>query len=398
MLLVLYSRKNYLFVQLDRQHIVNRFLSYVAYDTTSSETVPVTEGQLMLSKYLAKELKEIGCSNVICDNYGYTYAFIPSNQLSRESSIGFIAHIDTSPDAPAANVKTHISQGTGFYEGQDVIFTDQTTLLGADDKAGVTAIVSAAEFLLSNPSILHPDLYLAFTPNEEVGRGTEHFNRSVFKADFAYTIDGGRLGELEYENFNAAQAIVTISGVNVHPGYAKGKMVNAILLASDFISQLPASETPNTTDGYEGFYHVTHISGSVENAEIKLILRDFSRTNLNKRIDFLKSTADTLNAKYKDQTPISVSTSFQYGNMKDALVGHENVIERARKAMLNLDISPIEQPIRGGTDGAMLTLEGLPCPNIFAGGENFHSRYEFLPIPSLLKATQVVIEIAKESN
>lgn len=385
-------------MQLDTNHIVQRFLRYVAIDTTSSEEIAVTEGQLRLANELADELCQLGCSDVISTPHGYVYASLPNNsQDNNLPAIGFIAHIDTSPDASGSNIKPIITKGSGSYEGQDIITTDGTTLLGADDKAGVTAIVSTAEYFITHPQVSHGDLYFAFTPNEEVGRGTEHFDRDIFKADFAYTIDGGTIGELEYENFNAASATVHFNGKNTHPGYAKGQMINAALLMSSFINQLPSDQTPAYTEGRQGFYHVTSASANTESADLKIIIRDFDKQELQRRISFLIHLANDMNKQFNcvSQPLVSVSHKFQYGNMFDVMKNHIDVIIRAREAMRRLGIEPIERPIRGGTDGAMLTLSGLPCPNLFAGGENFHSRDEFLPIPSLLAATQLIIEIAK---
>lgn len=385
-------------MQLNTDHIVQRFCHYVGFDTTSSEEVEITQGQLDFSKILAEELGKIGCSDVLATPQGYVYASLKRNTLDENvPSIGFIAHTDTSPDAPGHDIKPQIVKGKGVYEGQDIITSDGNTLLGADDKAGITAIVSAIEYLVAHQEIKHGDLYFAFTPNEEVGRGTEHFDRNIFKAAYAYTIDGGTIGELEYENFNAAKAIVTIKGHNVHPGYAKGIMVNAALLMAQFIQRLPADQTPATTEGRQGFYHVTSASATTESATIKLILRDFDKLELQRRIDFIYQLAQDINVTVGDafQQPIvSVTHDFQYGNMNDAMKGHEDVIIRAHEAMRSLGVEPVERPIRGGTDGAMLTLAGLPCPNLFAGGENFHSCEEYLPIPSLIAATKLIITLS----
>ncbi len=389
-------------MQLKTDHIVQRFCHYVGFDTTSSEEVEITQGQLDFSKMLAEELGQIGCSDVLATPQGYVYASLKRNTLDENvSSIGFIAHMDTSPDAPGHDIKPQIVKGKGVYEGQDIITSDGNTLLGADDKAGITAIVSAIEYLVAHQEIKHGDLYFAFTPNEEVGRGTEHFDRNIFKADYAYTIDGGTIGELEYENFNAVKAIVTIKGHNVHPGYAKGIMVNAALLMAQFIQRLPADQTPATTEGRQGFYHVTSASATTESATIKLILRDFDKSELQRRIDFIYQIAQDINdtvGNRLQQPIVSVSHNFQYGNMKDAMKGHEDVIIRVREAMRRMGIMPIERPIRGGTDGAMLTLAGLPCPNLFAGGENFHSCEEYLPIPSLIAATKLIITLSIVEN
>lgn len=383
--------------------IVDRFLKYVSFATTSDETTgttPSTPGQMVFARYLADELKSIGLTDVTLDNNGYIMATLEAN-VQRDNVqctppvVGFIAHMDTSPDVSGENIKPQIVKATkGRYAGQDIIQTDGTTLLGADDKAGIAEIVTAMEYLIAHPEIKHGKVRIGFTPDEEIGCGADHFDVKAFGADFAYTMDGGAIGELEYENFNAAAAKIRFHGINVHPGSAYRKMVNSMLVAQEFNSMLPALETPAHTQDYDGFFHLVGMSGTVEESTLSYIIRDHDRTRFEERKRTLQTIAQHLELQYGKGT-IEVELRDQYYNMREKIEPVMHIIELAKNAMLAVGVAPIVKPIRGGTDGARLSFEGLPCPNIFAGGENFHSRMEFIPIPSMEAAMKVIIEIIK---
>lgn len=397
-----------------------RFLEYVKVDTKSDETTrttPSTKGQLELGRILEKELKEIGLSDVHVDEFGYVYATLKGNSDKKDiPTIGFISHMDTAPDMSGKNVNPQIVKNYDGnvivlnkelnikldpnelpelknYVGKTLITTDGTTLLGADDKAGISEIITAMEYLINNPDIKHGDIKICFTPDEEIGEGADHFNVKAFDADFAYTLDGGPLGELEFENFNAASAKVNIKGKNVHPGSAKGKMINSILVAHEFVSLLPQDEVPEKTEGYEGFSFLLGIEGSVENTQMSFIIRDFFEEGFEKKKQQFEDIAEKLNAKYGDI--ISVEIKEQYRNMKEKIEPVMHIVDTAKKAMEMADIVPKIQPIRGGTDGARLSFMGLPTPNIFTGGENFHGRYEYISINSMEKAVEVILNIIK---
>lgn len=397
-----------------------RFLEYVKVDTKSDETTrttPSTKGQLELGKILEKELKEIGLSDIFVDEFGYVYATLKGNSDKKNiPTIGFISHMDTAPDMSGKDVNPQIVKNYDGnvvvlnkeldikldpkelpelknYIGKTLITTDGTTLLGADDKAGISEIVTAMEYLINNPDIKHGDIKICFTPDEEIGEGADHFNVKGFDADFAYTLDGGPIGELEFENFNAASAKVNIKGKNVHPGSAKGKMINSILVAHEFVSLLPQDEVPEKTEGYEGFSFLLGIEGSVENTQMSFIIRDFFEEGFEKKKQQFEDIAERLNAKYGDV--ISVEIKEQYRNMKEKIEPVMHIVDTAKKAMEMADIVPKIQPIRGGTDGARLSFMGLPTPNIFTGGENFHGRYEYIAIESMEKAVETIINIVK---
>lgn len=400
-------------------NIIERFLTYTAYDTQSceaSQTVPSTPGQHIFGKQLINELKTIGMEDVLHDANGYIMATLPASpSCNNIPTIGFIAHMDTSPDCSGKDIRPQVVRYTGGeivlnekqnivlspttfpelenYVGQDIIVTDGTTLLGADDKAGVAAIISAMEFLITHPEIEHGKIRIAFTPDEEVGRGADFFDVTRFGCQWAYTVDGGEIGELEFENFNAAYAKITIQGRNVHPGTAKGKMVNASLVAIELNDALPSDQRPEHTSGYEGFFHLTQFNGTVENASLTYIIRDHDRQLFEEKKQLIQSTVDRLNQKYADC--ISLEMGDQYYNMREIVEQHENIITLAREAMIAVGVTPRIKPIRGGTDGARLSFEGLPCPNLFTGGHNFHGRYEFLPVRSLEKSMETIIQIIK---
>lgn len=406
------------------QHIINRFISYVTVDTESdpnSDTTPSTAKQWDLANKLVEELKSIGLSDVTIDENAYIMATLPSNVDYEVPTIGFIAHFDTTPDFTGANVKPQIVENYDggdiilnkeqnivlspsyfsdllLYKGQTLITTDGTTLLGADDKAGITEIVTAMEYLINNPEIKHGTIKIGFTPDEEIGRGAHKFDVEKFGADWAYTMDGGQIGELEYENFNAAGVKVTIKGKSVHPGYAKGKMINSLLIANKFISKLPKKEVPEKTKGYEGFFHVSNIKGSIEHTEIGLIIRDHSKKKFEERKKTIQAIVNKINKKYAakfGEDIISAEIKDQYFNMKEKVEPVYHIVEIAEKAMMELGIKPLIKPIRGGTDGSQLSFMGLPCPNIFAGGHNFHGKYEYVPVESMQKATEVIVKIAE---
>ena len=400
--------------------IVERFLNYVKFDTQSSEdanTTPSTDKQLVFAKYLRDELEGIGLDDVDLDDNGYLYATLPGNTDKKAPTIGFISHMDTSPDASGANIKPRIvktydggdillNEKSGMtlspkvfpellgHKGEDLIVTDGTTLLGADDKAGIAAIVQAMVYLQEHSEIEHGDIRVGFNPDEEIGLGAHLFDVKKFGCEWAYTIDGGDVGELEYECFNAAGAKIRIKGASVHTGYAKGKMINAARIATELQNMIPATDLPETTEGYEGFYHLLHLDGNCESAVMSYIIRDHDRKKFEARKDFMKKLADKLNDKYgKDVVAIEIYD--QYYNMKEKVEPVMHVIDIAIKAMEELGISPKVQAIRGGTDGAQLSFRGLPCPNIFAGGINFHGPYEFLPIPSMEKAMMTIVKICQ---
>ncbi|TJX67582.1 peptidase T [Soehngenia saccharolytica] len=404
------------------QNLTERFLNYVKIETTSDEnspTYPSTKNQLEFAKQIANELKEIGLVEVEVDENGYVMATCPANTNKDLPVIGFIAHMDTSPDMSGKNVNPKIVKNydgkdielnkeagivlspSDFPElldniGLDLITTDGTTLLGADDKAGIAEIITAMEYLLSHPELPHGKIRIAFTPDEEIGRGADLFDVKKFGASFAYTLDGGPIGELEYENFNAASAKITIQGRNVHPGSAKGKMVNSALVAMELNSMLPVNERPEFTEKYEGFYHLTNISGTVENTTISYIIRDHSRELFENKKILLQEIVDFLNKKYGDIITLEVKDS--YYNMKEMIEPKMFIVDLAKEAMENVGIIPKIQPIRGGTDGARLSFMGLPCPNIFTGGFNFHGKYEYIPIQSMEKAVETVLEIIRLST
>ena len=385
--------------------IVDRFLKYVSFCTTSDENTgltPSTPGQIEFAKYLAEELKSIGLSEVRLDENGYIMATLESNQPSDRSCqipvVGFIAHMDTSPDASGKHVKASIVKAEEreyidpLYAGQDVIVTDETTLLGADDKAGIAEIVTACEFLIQHPEIPHGKIRIAFTPDEEIGQGADHFDVNAFGADFAYTMDGGTIGELEFENFNAAACKIKIHGLNVHPGYAYHKMHNSMRIAHQIIAMIPRSETPEHTQGYQGFFHLVGINGTVEETTLSYIIRDHDRNRFEARKQAIIQMVEAMNTKYGEGTA-EIELRDQYYNMREKIEPVMHIIDLVIDAMKAVNVTPNVKPIRGGTDGARLSFEGLPCPNIFAGGENFHSRYEYLPIPSMIKAMEVILQI-----
>ena len=401
------------------RNFIDRFIEYVGYATTSDENTgmtPSTPGQMVFAKQLVKELTSLGLEEVSVDDNGYVMATLPSNCSEKIPTIGFIAHLDTAPDLSGKHVKPRIVKNydggdifldeekqyilspTQFpellkYKGQDIIVTNGHTLLGADDKAGVTEIISAVEYLLEHPEIKHGKVRIAFTPDEEIGQGAHKFDVERFGADWAYTMDGGEIGELEYENFNAAVARVSFAGRNVHPGYAKHKMINSLRIANQFAIMLPRWETPEHTEGYEGFYHLIGIEGSVENTVLTYIVRDHDRDRFERRKKELEHLARKINKEFPNCATIEIKD--QYYNMREKIEPVMHIIDIAQQAMRNADVTPVVVPIRGGTDGAQLSFKGLPCPNIFAGGLNFHGRYEFVPIPSMEKAMNVIVEIAR---
>lgn len=400
--------------------VIERFLRYVKVNTTSdgqSGKTPSSQGQKFFADQLAKELRDIGMDEVEVDHFGYVMATLPSNTRASIPVVGLIAHLDTSPDFPGDRVVPQICynyQGDNIvlngssgcvlsakefpellkYIGQDIITSDGNTLLGADNKAGIAEIITAVEYLLLHPEITHGKIRICFTPDEEIGEGADHFDVLKFGADFAYTIDGGEIGELEYENFNAAKATVTFLGRNVHPGYAKGKMVNSMLLAYEFMSLMPAGEVPEQTGDYEGFYHLNVIQGDVEKTELHYIIRDFDRRSFEKRKLFIQSAVDQMASRYGAHS-VLLDLKDQYYNMKEKIEPVLHVVDLARKAMLMEGVQPLVRPIRGGTDGARLSFMGLPTPNLFAGGHNFHGRYEFIPVQSMEKAVDVIVRLVR---
>ena len=400
-------------------NVVDRFLQYVKFDTQSDELTnlwPSTPGQMEFAQHLEKELQAMGLEDITLDDNGYLMATLPANIETPVPTVGFIAHLDTSPDLSGRHVTPRIvknyeggditlnaEKGIGLsprefpeldtYRGQDLIVTDGNTLLGADDKAGIAEIISAVDYLMKHPEIKHGKIRIAFNPDEEIGQGAHKFDVEQFGADFAYTMDGGEIGELEYENFNAAVAKVTFTGRNVHPGYAKHKMINSIRIANQFTSMLPRWETPEHTEGYEGFYHLISIEGNVEKTVVTYIIRDHDRDRFERRKKELEHLVRKINNEFPNSTSIEIKD--QYYNMREKIEPVMYIIDIAEDAMRIAGVEPHVVPIRGGTDGAQLSFKGLPCPNIFAGGLNFHGRYEFIPIPSMEKATQVIVEIAR---
>ncbi len=399
-------------------NLVDRFLKYVSFETQSSETsgtTPSTPGQRVLAEEIVKDLKEIGLEDITLDDKCYLMATLPANTSKNVPVIGFVAHLDTSPDMSGKNVNPRILTYTGGdivlskennivlspkmfpelndYIHQEIIVTDGNTLLGADDKAGVAGIISAMQYLKEHPEIEHGKIRIAFTPDEEIGQGADHFDVKKFGCEWAYTMDGGQVGELEYENFNAAAAKVSFKGLNVHPGTAKDKMVNASLLALEFASWLPANQRPETTEGYEGFYHLTNMSGTVEEASLSYIVRDHDRKLFEEKKKHLETLVTRMNEKHAGSTNIELKD--QYYNMKEIVEPKKHIIDLAFEAMKAVGVNPIVKPIRGGTDGARLSFMGLPCPNIFAGGHNFHGRYEYLPVNSLKKSMETIIKITE---
>ena len=405
---------------MNKQHIIDRFISYVKIDTESdpkSDSTPSTKKQWDLANKLVEELKSIGMTDVTIDTNSYVMATLPSNVDHDVPTIGFISHFDTSPDFTGANVNPQIVENYNgkdivlnkeqnivlspsyfddllLYKGQTLITTDGTTLLGADDKAGICEIVSAMEYLINHPEIKHGKIRVGFTPDEEIGRGAHKFDVKKFGADWAYTMDGSQVGELEYENFNAAGAVVKVKGKSVHPGYAKGKMVNSIFIATEFINSLPRMETPEHTEGYQGFFHLHTVKGNVEETVLEYIIRDHDKRHFEARKDAIEKLSKDLNKQYGREV-IEIEIKDQYFNMKEKVEPVMHIVDIAEEAMKQLDIKPLIKAIRGGTDGSQLSYMGLPCPNIFAGGHNFHGRFEYIPVESILKATEVIVKIAE---
>lgn len=399
--------------------VTDRFLSYVAFDTQSDELTnmtPSTPGQMIFAEYLKEQLEKMGLEEISLDNNGYLMASLPANCDTKAPVIGFIAHLDTSPDMSGKHVKPRIVNDYDGkevllnkdenivlspeefpellnYVGQDLIVTDGTTLLGADDKAGIAEIITAISYLQAHPEIKHGKIRIAFNPDEEIGQGAHKFDVEKFGAEFAYTMDGGAIGELEYENFNAASAKVTIKGRNVHPGSAKHKMINSMRVATQFIVMLPRWETPEHTEGYEGFYHLVGIEGTIEKTVLSYIIRDHDRARFESRKKEIEHLVRKTNMEFPGCASVEIKD--QYYNMREKIEPVMHVVELAEKAMREAGVEPKVQPIRGGTDGAQLSFKGLPCPNIFAGGENFHGRYEFVAIPSMEKATDVIVNICR---
>jgi tripeptide aminopeptidase len=401
-------------------NITERFLKYVSFHTTSDDSTnltPSTPGQMVFAQYLVEELTAIGLTEITLDKNGYVMATLPANSDKVIPTIGFIAHLDTSPDMSGKNIKSRVVENydgndillneekvivletskypeIAKYKGQDIIVTDGTTLLGADDKAGIAEIVTAMEYLIVHPEIKHGKIRIAFTPDEEIGQGAHHFDVEQFGAEWAYTMDGGEIGELEFENFNAAAAKVTFNGLNVHPGYAKHKMKNSIRIAHQFISMLPRHETPEHTEGYEGFYHLMGMEGNVEKTTLNYIIRDHDRDRFERRKKEMQHLVNKINAEFGENTA-TVELKDQYYNMREKVEPLMHIVDLAATAMKEVGITPNIKPIRGGTDGSQLSFKGLPCPNIFAGGHNFHGRFEYVPVQSMEKATQVIVTIVK---
>lgn len=399
--------------------VLEKFLKYVKYNTQSSTetgTTPSTKGQLVLAEELVKELKEIGMEYISLDENGYVMATLPANSEKNVKTIGFISHMDTAPDYSGANVNPQFVENydggdivlnkeknivlspksfpdLNHYVGKTLITTDGNSLLGADDKAGVAEIITAMEYLINHPEIKHGEIKICFTPDEEIGEGADHFDVEKFGAEVAYTMDGGMIGELEYENFNAVGVEVIFNGRNVHPGSAKNKMINSMLIASEFIEKAPKSETPEMTEGYEGFYLLCDIKGTVEKSELSYIIRDFDKNTFEDKKANMKKWADEINNTYGEGT-CEISIKDQYYNMKEKVEPVKYVVDIAFEAMKEVGIEPIVRPIRGGTDGARLSYMGLPCPNIFTGGENFHGKYEYIPVESMEKAVEVIVKVA----
>ena len=401
-----------------KSNLLDRFIKYVQIDTQSddsSETYPSTNKQFGLANLLVEELKELGLRNVDVDKFGYVTAVLPSNIEKKIPTIGFLAHMDTAPDMSGKNVKPQVFEnydGTDLeinkelgvkisveefpeikqYKGQTIITASGDTLLGADDKAGIAEIITAMEFLLKHPEIKHGEIKVAFTPDEEIGKGVDHFDVKKFGANYAYTLDGGPIGELEYENFNAAGATIKIQGRNIHPGYAKGKMINAILVAAETNDMLPIEQRPELTEAYEGFFHIVKFHGTVEQAEIQYIIRDHDKKKFEYKKSLIQEVVSLVNKKYKKEIAV-LELKDQYYNMKEKVEPVIHIVEQAKQAMMEVGITPDIKPIRGGTDGARLSYMGLPCPNIFTGGHNYHGKYEFIPLESMEKAVQVILKI-----
>ncbi|TVZ22906.1 tripeptide aminopeptidase [Dokdonia sp. Hel_I_63] len=405
---------------IDKDALLKRFISYVTTYTESdpnSDTTPSTECQWDLARQLKDELEAMGMSDVTIDEHAYVMATLPSNVAHDVPVIGFISHFDTTPDFTGKDVKPQIWENYDGgdliinkeqnivlspeyfddlkqYKGQTIITTDGTTLLGADDKAGITEIMEAMKYLLENPQVKHGKIRVGFTPDEEIGRGAHKFDVAKFGAEWAYTMDGSQIGELEYENFNAAGAVVTIEGKIVHPGYAKGKMVNSMYIATDYINSLPRLETPEHTSDREGFFHLHDITGSVDNTTLEYIIRDHDKGHFEARKEMMIQLADELNAQLEKEV-VTVEIKDQYFNMREKVEPVMHIVDIAEEAMKSLDIEPLIKPIRGGTDGSQLSFMGLPCPNIFAGGHNFHGRYEYVPVESMMKAVEVIVRITE---
>jgi tripeptide aminopeptidase len=405
---------------LDKKHILNRFIKYIKIDSQSdpeSESTPSTKKQWDMANLLKSELEEIGLVEVSIDENAYVMATLPSNVDQDIPCIGFVSHFDTTPDFSGTNINPQVHEDYDgkdivlnkeknlilspdhfedlkAYKGQTIITTDGTTLLSADDKAGITEIVTAMEFLVNHSEIKHGKIRVCFTPDEEIGRGAHKFDVKKFGAEWAYTMDGSQIGELEYENFNAASAVVTIKGKSVHPGYAKGKMLNSLLIANKFIESLPEFEVPEQTEGREGFFHLTTFKGDVSFTKLQFIIRDHNKILFAERKTQLENIAKQINENY-DEDIVNIEIKDQYFNMKEKIIPVMHIVDIAEKAMLECEIKPIIKPIRGGTDGSQLSYMGLPCPNIFAGGHNFHGPYEYVPLESMQKATEVIIKIAE---
>ena len=397
--------------------VVDRFIKYAKFDTQSdpeTSVTPSTAKQMVLAKELEKELREMGLEDISLDEKAYLMATLPANTDKKIPTIGFIAHLDTSPDLTGTNVNPRIVKNYDGgdiqlnndvvlstkmfpemkdYKGQDLIVTDGNTLLGADDKAGIAEIITAIKYLQDHPEIKHGKIRIAFNPDEEIGLGAHHFDVAKFGCEWAYTMDGGPIGELEYENFNAAGVKINIQGRSVHPGYAKDKMVNALLVANKLISFLPASERPEHTTGYEGFFHLTNLSGTIDAATLGFIIRDHNRDLFEKRKMQMQEAVDYINKLYPESTTVEIKD--QYYNMREKVEPVKHIVDIAFEAMALVGVTPIVKPIRGGTDGAQLSFKGLPCPNIFAGGHNFHGRYEFVPVQSMEKAVEVIVKIVE---
>ncbi|MCP9201219.1 peptidase T [Gramella sp. GC03-9] len=404
----------------NKQHIIDRFLSYVKIDTQSdpkSDATPSTPKQWNLANKLVEELKEIGLQDVSIDEHAYVMATLPANVSHKVPTIGFISHFDTTPDFTGTNVNPQIIEdydGNDIvlnkekdivlspdyfedllqYKGQTLITTDGTTLLGADDKAGITEIMTAMQYLVDNPEIPHGTIRICFTPDEEIGRGAHKFDVQKFGAEWAYTMDGSQIGELEYENFNAAQAIVKVKGKSVHPGYAKDKMVNSMYIAQDYINSLPRLETPEHTEGRQGFFHLSSINGDVEETVLEYIIRDHDKEHFEARKQMMKDLVNDICSQY-ERDCMSIEIKDQYSNMREKVEPVMHIVELAKHAMEEVGVEPIIKPIRGGTDGAQLSYMGLPCPNIFAGGHNFHGKYEYVPVESMQKAAEVIVKLSE---
>ncbi len=405
---------------INKTELIDRFISYVTIDTQSdpeSNNTPSTEKQWDLAKKLSEELKEMGMTNVSIDDNAYVMAHLPSNVSHKVPVIGFVSHFDTSPDFSGTNVKPQLVENYDGkdillnkeknivlspdyfedllqYKGQTLITTDGTTLLGADDKAGITEIMTAVKYLIDHPEIKHGEIRVCFTPDEEIGRGAHKFDVKKFGAEWAYTLDGSQIGELEFENFNAAQAVVTVHGKSVHPGYAKDKMINSIYIAQDFINSLPRLETPEHTEGRQGFFHLSNIKGNVEETKLEYIIRDHDRKHFEARKEMMQDLAQEISDQYHSNC-ISLEIKDQYFNMREKVEPVFHIVDLAEEAMKEVGVKPLIKPIRGGTDGSQLSYMGLPCPNIFAGGHNFHGKYEYVPVESMQKATEVIVKIAE---